>query len=84
MGVLASSEEPVQFNDLIEALDLSKGNLSAHMTKLEAEKLVIVNKEFVEKKPRTTYEVTNLGRKVLAEYLEQVQQMLLATTKGTK
>lgn len=85
MGILVSAGEPVQFSELIEALDLSKGNLSAHMSKLEAEKLIIVNKEFVDKKPRTTYEFTDLGRKALSDYLEQVQKMLLATsTKGKK
>jgi len=77
MGVLAASEVPVSFNELVETLDLSKGNLSTHLKKLEDEKLVDVDKQFVERKPRTTYACTRAGREALQQYLEQVQKMLL-------
>ncbi len=80
MGVLAAAEDPVPFNDLLEVLGLSKGNLSSHMKKLEDENLVMVTKEFVERKPRTTFMCTEKGRAALNEYLQQVQN-LLQTTK---
>jgi DNA-binding HxlR family transcriptional regulator len=82
MGVLASQDRPVNFNELIESLELSKGNLSAHMKKLEDENLVKVHKEFVDRKPRTSYECTSAGRAALNNYLEQVQKMLSQTKKG--
>jgi DNA-binding HxlR family transcriptional regulator len=82
MGVLASADGPVQFNDLLSALDLSKGNLSSHIKKLEDENLVIVKKEFVERKPRTTYMCTEKGRAALNEYLQQVQSLLQATNQS--
>lgn len=81
MGVLASESRPVGFNELVEALGLTKGNLSAHMKKLEDENLIKVNKQFVERKPRTSYECTAAGRAALTNYLERVQKML-AQTKG--
>jgi len=81
MGVLASSEEPVSFNELLEALSLSKGNLSTHLKKLEDEKLVEVNKQFVDRKPRTDYVCTLKGREELNNYLEQIQKMLKQTKK---
>jgi DNA-binding MarR family transcriptional regulator len=76
MGVVASSDVPVSFNDLLESLGLSKGNLSAHMKKLEDEKFVNVEKKFVDRKPRTTYACTESGRHALKEYLSAVQKML--------
>lgn len=84
MGVLAAADQPVNFNELVESLGLTKGNLSAHMKKLEDEKLVEVQKSFVERKPRTTYRCTEEGRKAVADYLEQVQRMFDTLTRGKK
>src|ERR1700704_422024 len=84
MGVLAAAETPVNFNELIESLGLSKGNLSAHMKKLEDQKLVEVQKNFVERKPRTTYQCTVAGREALGDYLAQVQKMFESVTKEKK
>lgn len=82
MGVLASENRPVNFNELLEALGLSKGNLSTHMKKLEDENLIRIHKQFVDRKPRTSYECTAAGRAALNNYLEQVQKMLAQTKKG--
>ncbi len=76
MGVLANSNEPIAFTDLIEAMQLTKGNLSSHMKKLEEGGLIKMEKEFVNRKPRTTYECTPNGREHLKEYLEQIQALL--------
>jgi DNA-binding transcriptional ArsR family regulator len=81
MGLLANSSEPVTFGDLLEALSLTKGNLSSHMKRLEEEGLVKVKKEFVNRVPRTTYECTQSGRKELKECLVQIQS-LLSNSKG--
>lgn len=81
MGILGASEKPVSFNDLLEALGLSKGNLSTHLKKLEDEKLITVEKQFVERKPRTTYGCTPAGREALQQYLEQVQHLLQLSKK---
>lgn len=79
MGLLAASAEPISFNDLLEALALSKGNLSTHMKKLEDDGLVKVDKSFVDRKPRTTYLCTQVGRQALKEYLTVVQNLLTQT-----
>ena len=76
MGLLVVSETPVSFSQMLEALELSKGNLSTHMAKLEEESLVEVKKQFVNKKPLTTYMCTKKGRDELNNYLEQIQTLL--------
>lgn len=67
---------PVDFNSLLEALDLSKGNLSTHLRKLEEATLISVNKEFVNRKPRTTYVCTASGRQDLQTYLNTIEALL--------
>ncbi len=76
VATLAAARDPVDFNTLLEVLELSKGNLSSHIRKLEEAHLVSVHKEFVDRKPRTTFECTPQGRKELAGYLARLESML--------
>ena len=78
MAILAAADEPVDFGSLLEKLELSKGNLSSHVRKLEEAKLLRVHKEFVDRKPRTTFECTALGRRELRDYLSRLEAMLSA------
>ena len=81
MSALAASETGSDFTTLCTALELTKGNLSAHMRKLEDEKFVEVKKQFVDRKPRTTYAATDYGRSEVVKYLEQVQALLKAAKR---
>lgn len=84
MGLLSASETPISFNDMIEVLKVTKGNLSTHMARLESEGLVEVKKQFINKKPLTTYVCTDKGRKELNQYLEQIQAFLESNQKNIK
>lgn len=76
MVKIASLDEPISFNDLLNELQFSKGNLSSHIRKLEAADLVKVEKNFIDRKPLTTYECTLEGKKTIKEYLNTVEEML--------
>lgn len=76
MVTLVNSVKAVEFNVLLEVLDLTKGNLSSHAQKLEEAKLIKVTKEFVDRKPRTSYVCTELGKKEIKNYLKQIEQIL--------
>jgi len=80
MATLAAVEDPLDFTALLETLELSRGNLSSHMRKLEDAEFVEVHKEFIDRRPRTTYTCTDLGRRELQGYLEQLESFL----KGVK
>lgn len=83
MATLAAAKNPLDFNSLIDILGVSKGNLSSHVRKLDEAGFVNVNKEFVERKPRTTYTVTKKGKKALNDYLQMVETLLvMSQTKG--
>ena len=54
---------------------LTPGNLSAHVSKLEAAKYLLVQKTFVGKKPRTFLKLTRLGRDAFADYRTMMKKL---------
>lgn len=71
LAVLANAKE-VEFGFLEQMSGLSKGNLSSHMSKLEAGGLVEVKKSFRGKRPLTELHITTAGRKALADYRQKL------------
>ena len=82
MATLAATTEPMDFSALLDTLNLTKGNLSGHSQKLEEAGLILVKKEFVGRRPRTTYLCTDLGRKEVRNYLSKIERLLKQTKKG--
>lgn len=78
MANLALAGGPVDFNTLLEELGLTKGNLSTHIRKLEEADLITVHKEFVGRKPRTTYACTATGKMEMHHYLSTIEALLKA------
>jgi DNA-binding MarR family transcriptional regulator len=54
---------------------LTAGNLSSHLSKLEAASLVWVNKEIVGKRPHTTAGLTEKGRAAVDAHWKQLEQL---------
>ena len=61
---------------LMNQTGLTWGNLSTHISKLEEAGYVDVKKEFVNKKPRTVIQLTELGKESFAEYKSKLQEFL--------
>ena len=76
MALLAAEKEVVSFTDLQQRLELTKGNLSSHLRKLEDAGFIEVSKEFVDRKPLTTYRCSATGRDEMKRYLSIVERML--------
>jgi DNA-binding MarR family transcriptional regulator len=68
--------ESADFLFLMNQTKLTRGNLSSHLSKLEAAGYVEIKKEFVEKIPRTLLSLTEKGRKAFVEYRRYMQQVL--------
>ena len=68
--------ESADFLFLMRQTELSFGNLSSHMTKLEKAGYVKVKKEFVGKKPHTMLELTKKGRAAFDEYRKDMKKVL--------
>ncbi len=68
--------ESADFLFLMNQTHLTRGNLSAHLTKLETAGYVEIKKEFVEKIPRTLLCLTEKGSKAFQEYRRGMKQVL--------
>ncbi len=55
---------------------LTRGNLSSHMSKLENAGYIEINKEFVDKIPRTLLRITDKGRIALLDYTAKMKSVL--------
>jgi DNA-binding MarR family transcriptional regulator len=64
------------FTFLINATELSDGNLSSHLSKLEQAGYVKVDKGYAGKKPRTLLSLTAAGRKAVEDYRSMMEQAL--------
>lgn len=63
------------FAFLQRTLRLTQGNLSAHLSKLEAGGLIAVTKSFHGKTPRTTVGITDVGRAARARHWRQLHAL---------
>lgn len=80
MSILMVNES-VEFTRLKELLDVTDGNLASHLSALEKEGYVAVIKQFVNKKPNTSYAVTNSGKKAFNEHLNVLENLLKGRIK---
>src|SRR5262249_19850651 len=58
---------------------LSKGNLSSHLSKLEAGQLGALGKEFVGKIPHTRGSITKAGRSAVERHWKRLEQLRQAS-----
>ena len=68
--------ESADFLFLMRQTGLTKGNLSSHMSKLEAAGYIEIEKEFVNKKPHTMLSLSNAGRQAFQDYRESMKRVL--------
>ncbi len=70
-----SSCQYADFLFLQRLTGLTAGNLSSHLSKLEAAELVWVNKQIVGKRPHTTTGLTEKGRSAVEAHWKQLEQL---------
>ncbi len=80
MAALVTMEDDVQleFTYLRDLLDVTDGNLGAHLRKLEEAGYVELIKTFVARKPRTYIAITALGRRAFEKHVAALE----AITRG--
>jgi len=80
MSTLAVREE-LSFSELKSLFNVSDGNLSAHARKLEEAKYLTCTKSFEDRRPKSVYRLTALGRSALNRYLDHVEAVIKATRR---
>lgn len=69
----------IDYTQLKKNLELSDGQMTTHMRVLLSNHYVEQSKFFEQNKPKTVYEVSQLGREEFLRYLENLKQILLHT-----
>jgi DNA-binding MarR family transcriptional regulator len=75
--VLLTAEftESADFLFLMRQTGLTHGNLSSHMSKLEAAGYIELVKEFVDRKQHTMLQLTDKGRTAFQKYRQSMMQV---------
>lgn len=74
--------DTVDFNTLKEQLQITDGNLASHLAALEKAAFIFVSKQFVGKKPNTTYQATTEGRKAFSLHLDALEKFIRQSTSN--
>ncbi|WP_136666965.1 transcriptional regulator [Flavobacterium sp. H122] len=75
MSVLMVNES-ADFNTFKELLGVTDGNLASHAKALESENYIVVEKQFIGKKPNTSYKATTEGKKAFQEHIDALEKLL--------
>jgi len=66
----------IDFTEMKTLLNITDGNLASHSSALEKAEYIEIKKEFVGKKPKTSYRVTNRGRAAFNEHLNSLEKLM--------
>lgn len=78
LGIMSALmvNDTLTFNALKELLELTDGNLASHLKALEQQEIILVSKQFVGRKPRTTYQATGLGKELFRQHLAALEELI--------
>ncbi len=66
----------VDFARLKEQLQITDGNLASHIAALEKLGYIEIKKQFIGKKPNTSYLATKAGKKAFTEHLDALEKLI--------
>ena len=75
MSILMVNEY-ADFNTLKELLGVTDGNLASHAKALETESYIMIEKQFIGKKPNTRYMATKEGRKAFRDHIDALEKLI--------
>jgi DNA-binding HxlR family transcriptional regulator len=70
----------VDFGSLKEQLQITDGNLASHINALEKLKYIQIRKQFVGKKPNTSYAASKTGKKAFSAHLDALERLIEKST----
>jgi predicted ArsR family transcriptional regulator len=80
MSLLAATQQ-LSFTEMRDTLNMTDGNLTAHMRTLQEAGYISVTKEFKHGRPLTSYSLTKEGRKAFTAYIDLLEQIVQQTRK---
>ncbi|HVA49436.1 MAG TPA: transcriptional regulator [Pirellulales bacterium] len=78
LGVITALyvEGPLDFTTLVKRFEVADGAMGVHLRKLEDAGYVACQRQFVGRRPKSTYRITAAGRRALRQYLATMQQII--------
>ena len=64
------------FNNFKETLGVTDGNLASHLKALEDNSLIKVNKQFIGRKPNTSYSITETGATLFRDHIKALEDLI--------
>ncbi len=80
MSLLAASPQ-LSFTEMRATLNMTDGNLTAHIRTLQEAGYVSITKAFEGGRPHTTYALTAAGKKAFTGYIDLLEQIVAQTRK---
>src|SRR5947199_10643340 len=74
-SVLAAVDS-LTFTELRDHLEMTDGNLSVHLQKLEDKGYVAIDKQFIGRRPQTSCHLTRAGRQAFTRYLNHLEAIV--------
>jgi DNA-binding HxlR family transcriptional regulator len=78
LGIMSALmvNDSLDFNALKELLESTDGNLASHLKALEQQEIIVVSKQFIGRKPSTTYKATEHGKDLFRRHVEVLEQLI--------
>ncbi len=78
LGIMSilSVNDSADFNGMKQLMQLTDGNLASHLKALEGAGYIASAKQFVGRKPNTTYTITQEGRRQFKAHIDALEQLL--------
>lgn len=74
--IFLSRRPTATFPELQHVLDVTSGNLSSHIIRLEKAQLLVIEKKFIDVKPTTVVSLTSQGIQAINQYKEMLNKLL--------
>jgi DNA-binding HxlR family transcriptional regulator len=75
MSILAVNDS-FDFNSLKESLGVTDGNLASHLKALEENGMIETKKQFIGRKPNTSYTITEQGARSFRRHLDKLENLI--------
>ena len=75
MSILIANES-IDFVSLKSLLDLTDGNLASHTRSLEELAYIQSYKQFIGRKPNTTYSITEMGKNAFIAHINALEALI--------
>jgi DNA-binding HxlR family transcriptional regulator len=64
------------FNGFKESLNVTDGNLASHLKALEDNDVIMTKKQFIGRKPNTSYMITEEGATLFRQHLDALENLI--------